>query len=103
MVRQVAKLLAPFGIAPTTVRTATGRGKGYLKEDFEDAFSRYIPDPQNSIRDAVTTRGNPAFSDSSTSVTLESPVTDSNPQEVAESPRCHGVTDENPETWEGEA
>jgi putative DNA primase/helicase len=42
--RQVAKLLGPFGIAPTTIRTMAGTAKGYLASQFEDAFRRYLPD-----------------------------------------------------------
>ena len=41
--RQLAKKLKSFGITTNqTVRTATGRGKGYKAEQFTDAFSRYL-------------------------------------------------------------
>jgi hypothetical protein len=36
-------LLAPFAIAPATIRTAAGTPKGYLLAQFEDAFARYLP------------------------------------------------------------
>ena len=39
----LARLLAPFGIAPATIRTATGTPKGYQLTQFEDAFARYLP------------------------------------------------------------
>jgi hypothetical protein len=43
--RQIARLLEPFRIAPKTIRIAAGgRGKGYDREDFADAFARYLPD-----------------------------------------------------------
>lgn len=42
--RQVAKLLGPFGIAPTTIRTMAGTAKGYLASQFEDVFRRYLAD-----------------------------------------------------------
>ncbi len=42
--RQVAKLLGPFGIAPSTIRTMAGTAKGYLLNQFEEAFRRYLPD-----------------------------------------------------------
>ena len=39
----LARLLAPFAIAPATIRTATGTPKGYQLAQFEDAFARYLP------------------------------------------------------------
>jgi putative DNA primase/helicase len=39
----LARLLAPFAIAPATIRTAAGTPKGYLLAQFEDAFARYLP------------------------------------------------------------
>lgn len=41
--RQLAKLLAPLGIAPRTIRTGDNTPKGYLLEQFTDPFSRYLP------------------------------------------------------------
>ena len=42
----LARLLAPFGIAPATIRTATGTPKGYQLAQFDDAFARYLPDDE---------------------------------------------------------
>ena len=39
----LARLLAPFAIAPGTIRTGTGTPKGYQLAQFEDAFARYLP------------------------------------------------------------
>ena len=39
----LARLLAPFGIAPGTIRTTTGTPKGYQLAQFDDAFARYLP------------------------------------------------------------
>jgi Protein of unknown function (DUF3631)/Primase C terminal 2 (PriCT-2) len=39
----LARLLAPFRIAPATIRTANGTPKGYQLAQFEDAFARYLP------------------------------------------------------------
>lgn len=47
--KQLANLLKPYGIQPRTVRMALATPKGYYREDFEDAFSRYLtrePDQQ---------------------------------------------------------
>jgi putative DNA primase/helicase len=42
-VRQVARLLKPFGITPGTIRTQDSTPKGYYLTAFDDAFSRYPP------------------------------------------------------------
>jgi putative DNA primase/helicase len=41
--RQLARLLAPFDIKPKTIRLGTDTPKGYEKEDFTDAWARYLP------------------------------------------------------------
>lgn len=40
-VYKLAKLLKPFRIAPCTIRTGKRTFKGYLKQDFEEAWSRH--------------------------------------------------------------
>src|SRR5262249_14792352 len=61
----LASLLKPFGIRPKDLRMGEGKSKGYEKEAFSDAWTRYLaPDPRqgrqptngaenasNSIRD----------------------------------------------------
>jgi hypothetical protein len=43
----LARLLAPYGIAPATIRVGTKTPKGYQRADFADAFERYLaPDGQ---------------------------------------------------------
>ncbi len=42
--RQVARLLKPFGIQPKNLRVDAGVLKGYEKDQFDDAFARYLPD-----------------------------------------------------------
>jgi putative DNA primase/helicase len=39
----LARLLAPFVIKPSTIRTGAGTPKGYQLAQFEDAFARYLP------------------------------------------------------------
>jgi putative DNA primase/helicase len=41
--RHLADLLRPYGIRPNDIRIGTSVRKGYEVEDFEDAFSRYLP------------------------------------------------------------
>ncbi len=43
--RQLAGLLKPFGIKSKTIRLGTTTAKGYTKQQFEDAFARYLPPP----------------------------------------------------------
>jgi len=40
---KLARLLKPFKIAPRPVRIGNDAAKGYLLEDFRDAFARYLP------------------------------------------------------------
>ena len=39
----LARQLAPYGIRPRTIRIEAGTAKGYLQDDFGEAFRRYIP------------------------------------------------------------
>jgi len=49
--RQVARLLAPLKIKPSSIRIGTETPRGYLREWFDDAFARYLP---LSIRNTAT-------------------------------------------------
>ena len=40
--RKLARMLKPYGAQAKTVRTLTARGRGYDREQLEDAFSRYL-------------------------------------------------------------
>jgi hypothetical protein len=45
----LARMLKPFGIHPHMLRIGQETGRGYRSEDFEDAFSRYVPpDPKQA-------------------------------------------------------
>ena len=41
----LAKLLRPFGIGPKPIRQGPDVKRGYLAADFEDAWARYLPEP----------------------------------------------------------
>jgi putative DNA primase/helicase len=41
--RQLARLLKPFQIYPRAIRAGDARAKGYLLDQFSDAFERYLP------------------------------------------------------------
>lgn len=40
--RKIASVLRSFGISPVTIRDGSKTFKGYRREDFEDAFDRYL-------------------------------------------------------------
>jgi hypothetical protein len=42
----LARQLRPYGVLPKTMWIGESAAKGYLKEDFEGAFERYIPKSQ---------------------------------------------------------
>lgn len=54
---QLSRLLKPFKIGPRSVRRVEHTAKGYLSEDFADAFARYLPpdpsQPSQSNADGI--------------------------------------------------
>ena len=51
----IARLLKPYDIHPGTVRDGKDTFKGYYRESFEDAWSRYLrPDSPNPLSQTVT-------------------------------------------------
>jgi hypothetical protein len=43
--KQLADLLRPVDVRPRTIRLPTGQAKGYQRDDFGDAWARYLPSP----------------------------------------------------------
>ena len=43
----LSQKLRSYGIRPRTMRQGELRAKGYFKEDFVEAFRRYIPVPKS--------------------------------------------------------
>ena len=91
----LARQLSVFEIKPKTIRLDIGGGtaKGYLLEDFTDAFSRYRGSP--TVTPSQTNETG-AFSDSTT-VTRNDDVTVGIPPKPAETRQCDGVTVGSPE------
>jgi hypothetical protein len=65
--RSLARLLKPYGIRPKQIREGEQTHKGYKREDFEDAWSRYLGDAHTDpchtppvIRNSETDYSNPA-------------------------------------------
>lgn len=64
---RIAKILKPFGPKPKTIRLESGKTpKGYKLDDFEDAFSHYLPKTKSiSATTATTLNCNDLFNNQS--------------------------------------
>lgn len=96
--RQVAATLSPFAIKPRDKRSSTRVLKGYQKSDFQDAWTRYLPDAADNIRYAATTRRNPGVSANIYPLHTPTPVADGNAENVNENNTCSGVADDFPQS-----
>jgi len=92
--RQLARQLDAFSIRPGTIRTDASTAKGYKKEAFRDAWSRYLP--FRSVTPSQPAE-NLALSPNPIRHNGEN-VTDEKTPKPAVSLGCDGVTDENPES-----
>ena len=96
--RQITRLLKPFHIKARTHRFPVGTSKGYLLEDFQDAFERYLfPLPTGISPVPSVTRSqssNDAGSSGIPSVTREVNVTEQNDRKPAQDKDCYRVTDQ---------
>jgi hypothetical protein len=66
--RGLARLLKPYGIRPKQIREGEQTHKGYKREDFEDAWSRYLYEARADTshtppakRNSETDPSNPAY------------------------------------------
>jgi hypothetical protein len=97
---KLARLLAPYGIVPGTVRIATATAKGYVRDDFADAWGRYLqkdPEspftPHSDFQNVTTPQPAPdAASVHFQSGTQEDDVTDQNEPKPAPEGSCDVVT-----------
>lgn len=89
-VRQLARLLRPFGVAPQTVRFGSQTAKGYELVTLQDSFSRYPP-PFSSVTPSQV-NDDRGFSDFR-SVTGEKDVTDEKLTKPLSIKGCDVVTD----------
>lgn len=90
--RQIASKLKAYSIQSKTIRICDGTAKGYEKDQFTEAFSRYVPSPPIlSVTASQPAPGQafPAFA----SVTREDDVTFSNWPKSAPALSCDVVTD----------
>ena len=93
----LAKLLRPLDIRPKAERVDGKVVKGYAKEQFSDAWNRYLPDQSPTERLHGYKPQNSADNGDVQTVTPDPDVTDERPPKPAESFTCNRVTDELPE------
>ena len=95
--RQIAGLLAPLKIKPGTIRIGPDSAKGYTRDAFEDAFSRYLA---VVIRHTVTNKEKQLVTpevDASQNVRVTDPKLGLNIENIKDVPL---VTDRIQGTWE---
>ncbi|AGG08468.1 DUF3631 domain-containing protein [Dehalococcoides sp. THU3] len=78
--RKLSRMLKPYGIKSRSIRSGADTYKGYQKDDFNDAFSRYLP----TSRDLNVTSVTPSFEPN----VEESPILS-----VTNTPKTVNVTD----------
>jgi len=92
---QVAKLLKGFKVKPRTIRAGERTSKGYLQEQFNDVFVRYLP-PQApaSPHQGVTPSQVSDINDlrDIANVTNDENVTARSPSNPLQNNNCDGVT-----------
>lgn len=57
--RQLAKMLAGYGVRSKNIRIGYEQAKGFDREQFADAFTRYVSPPPENSRPAVPNPANP--------------------------------------------
>jgi len=92
--RQLARQLEAFSIRPGTIRTEAGTPKGYKKDAFNDAWSRYLPFSSATPPQVNVTAG---LSPISIRHNGED-VADKKTPKPAVRLGCGGVADRNPES-----
>ena len=91
----ISRLLKPFGVKPKTIRRDTRTAKGYLLEECQDAFLRYLPDSGIQSVTDVTMLKNKEL-EGFGNVTQETLVTVNNSNKSFKNNNVTGVTDGNP-------
>jgi hypothetical protein len=91
---QLAKRLSEFGIKPTTIRIGLQTPKGYKREQFEEAFERYLP--TNSPTTTATAPQSSDYTAYSTfdHATSDPAVADEKSLQTSNYKACCGVADQ---------
>lgn len=85
---QIARLLADFVVVPKTLRFDRGTAKGYEREQFEEAFARYLPQQDVTTSQPLKNQ----CCDASGSVTDDVTVTVPEPSQPHENQHCDTFT-----------
>jgi hypothetical protein len=75
--RGLARLLKPYGIGPKQIREGEQTHKGYKREDFEDAWSRYLGEARADTSHTPSVEGNSETDHSNPAYRAENGVSDS--------------------------
>jgi hypothetical protein len=87
----LAKILKRFGVGPKTVRFDADTFKGYLLEDLEETFRRFLPQP--TCESVTTSQAAPEAAPANPgNVTNSVSVTDRNLQKCASDKHCDAMT-----------
>ena len=99
----LSRKLRPFSVHPRTIRTGIApdeTAKGYLLEDFNESFTRYLPDTPSADRHTVTTPVNTGENSTIGTVTgselVTAPETHETPDNI-ELLRCDGSKQARPD------
>lgn len=90
---QLSKRLSEFGIKPTTQRIGFKTAKGYRREQFEEAFKRYLSADTPVTSVTPLQASNHAASSDFEAVTRCADVTDQKGLKASNHAGCNGVTD----------
>ena len=93
--RQLSKLLSGYGIKPKTVRVNGRTPKGYDAAQFEDAFARYLPGPEDVPQrrnDSPDSSNGEAGCDADGETVAETSATEETPSPITALDSC-GVAD----------
>jgi putative DNA primase/helicase len=93
---QLARLLKPFGIKSKNIRDGARIVRGLERSQFEDAWTRYLPQTGGSDPLHRYNPGNPPVSDDFNPLHTPPDVADKNPSKPAAKANCSGVADRKP-------
>ena len=91
-VNQLAQQLHRFGVSPRVIRVRDETARGYLLDDFREAFSRYLPESPVPDRNTVTTQQAEALNAVSEVLQPETVLHPENTPKSNSENVCYGVT-----------
>lgn len=97
--RQLSAKLADFGVKPGSIRIGTALKKGYSREQFADAFDRYLSSEPPVLSGTPAQPSNYAGCNDFSSGTLGMLVPDEKIPKASNHAVCAGVPDETPCSW----